>query len=159
MLIFRNRHSCHFWLTFLQAFNNCDCEIHSSEEFCNTTTDEQTSMHAPWFDIQSKQLIGLLTWLFKLGTEPRHVHWCLLSGDMTCSSQLHDIKLFTCTLKNLLKHCSLVLWNLFLIHYKFNWKKSTNFLSKSQHTSAHNMQPKLFLLFLPKMIWSLEPPA
>jgi len=24
----RHRHSRHFWLTFLQAFNNCDCGRH-----------------------------------------------------------------------------------------------------------------------------------
>jgi len=34
---------------------------------------------------------GLLAWLFRLGTEPRRVHWCLLVW--TRSFRFHDIKI------------------------------------------------------------------
>jgi len=55
----RHRHSRHFWLTFLQAFINCDCGSISSEELISwsrkqrvTSQDKQASMHAPQFGTQ-----------------------------------------------------------------------------------------------------------
>jgi len=50
-----------------------------------------------WYGSFYSSQIGLLAWLFRLDTEPRCVHWCLLIlwYDMYSSFQYHDKKLFS----------------------------------------------------------------